>query len=101
MEKIMVLPKKPSRAKGSFVVMNIRGIHTRPATEIVKFATRYKASIKLFYRNAEANAKSLLSILMLAAEMGAKIRVEAEGEDAVEALNAMVKLAKDQFNMSY
>lgn len=93
--------QKQNRAKGTFIVINIRGIHTRPATEIVKLANRYKSMIKLFYRHAEANAKSLLNILMLAAEKGAKIRVEAEGEDAAEAVNALLKLAKDQFNMSY
>lgn len=101
MEKIMGSPLKQNRAKGTFVVINVRGIHTRPATEIVKTANRFQSSIKLYYRNGEANAKSLLSILMLAAEKGAKIRVEAEGEDASEAVNALLKLAKDQFNMSY
>lgn len=100
-DKMMTTSQRQGRAKGTFVVINIRGIHTRPATEIVKTAARYKSTVMLYHRNSEANAKSLLSILMLAAEKGTKVRIEAEGEDAEEVVSALLELAKNQFNMSY
>ena len=87
--------------KDSFIILNDKGLHTRPSTELVKCASGYKSEINLFYRKNKVNAKSLLGILMLAAEKGAKIKIEAEGEDAKIAVNAILKLAKHQFNMNY
>jgi phosphocarrier protein len=52
-------------------------------------------------KKTEANAKSILGILMLAASKGSKIRVEAIGPDADEALQALLSLAASNFNFSY
>ena len=87
--------------KDSFIILNDKGLHTRPSTELVKCASGYKSEINLLYRKNKVNAKSLLGILMLAAEKGAKIKIEAEGEDAETAVNAILKLAHHQFNMNY
>lgn len=87
--------------KAMFVVLNDKGLHTRPSTELVKCAGNFEAEIRLTYRNFEVNAKSILGILMLAAEKGAKIAVEAIGEDAEAAVNAILKLASHKFNIKY
>lgn len=92
---------KSGKVKGVFVVKNDKGLHTRPSTELVKCAAGFNAQIHLSYRKYVVNAKSLLGILMLAAEKGARIRVEAEGEDAEEAILALQKLALHRFNISY
>ncbi len=55
----------------------------------------------LVYQNSTVNAKSLLGILTLAASRGAKIRVEAEGEDAELAVQSIVTLASNRFNIKY
>ena len=55
------------KAKAVFVVLNDKGLHTRPSTELVKCAANFNAQIHLSYRNYVVNAKSLLGILMLAA----------------------------------
>lgn len=89
------------KVKESFTVLNEKGLHTRPATELVKCACNYKAQITLHYQSLSVNAKSLLGILMLAASRGAKIQVEAEGEDAEESVAALVELAKNKFYMNY
>lgn len=89
------------KVKDSFTVLNEQGLHTRPATELVKCVSRYRAQVKLFYHDLEVNAKSLLGILMLAAERGAKVRIEAEGEDAQEVINELVALSKDKFHIKY
>ncbi|MCB1112594.1 MAG: HPr family phosphocarrier protein [Chlamydiales bacterium] len=87
--------------KGAFVVINDRGLHTRPSTEIVKCATSYKADIRLIHKRTEVNARSLLGILMLAAEKGSKIRIVATGNDAQEAVIALQQLAAESFNIQY
>jgi len=88
-------------AKGTLVIRNIRGLHTRPSTEIVKCAVGFKSNIKLFYNKHEVNAKSLLGILMLAAPEGAKIKITATGEDADQAVAALINLANNNFNIHY
>ncbi|MCP5470381.1 MAG: HPr family phosphocarrier protein [Chlamydiales bacterium] len=100
-------PKKQSKekteekAKGFFIVLNDKGMHTRPSTELVKCATRFKAHINLIYQDLVVNAKSLLGILTLAATRGSRIKVEAHGEDAPQAVQALVELARNKFYMNY
>ncbi|SCC90687.1 Phosphocarrier protein HPr [Chlamydiales bacterium SCGC AG-110-P3] len=99
----MIFPDSHARCQSSatFTVVNDRGLHTRPSTELVKRATGFKSQIHLLYRRQEVNAKSLLGILTLAAPRGAKIKVMAEGEDAAEAVAALLELADHSFNFKY
>lgn len=89
------------RVKAIFVVLNDKGLHTRPSTALVKCAAHFNAQVHLSYRNYVVNAKSILGILMLAAERGAKVAVEAIGIDAEAAVAAILKLAKNKFNIKY
>jgi phosphocarrier protein HPr len=89
------------RARAIFVVLNDKGLHTRPSTELVKCAANFSSQVNLSYRNYVVNAKSILGILMLAAERGAKVSVEAIGEDAEPAVDAIINLAKNRFNIKY
>lgn len=89
------------RAKAAFVILNDKGLHTRPSTELVKCAANFSSKIHLSYRNYVVNAKSLLGILMLAAEKGAKICVEAVGDDADQAVAAILRLAQNRFHIKY
>jgi len=88
-------------AKGTFIVKNDRGLHTRPCTEIVKCAATFKSDLKLRYQKTETNAKSLLGILMLAAEKGARIKITAQGPDADEAVETLLNLANNNFHIDY
>lgn len=67
------------KAKDILVILNDKGLHTRPATELVKCASSFKSNIALSHQDLTVNAKSLLGILMLAAAKGSKIKIEAEG----------------------
>ncbi|MDN3506174.1 MAG: HPr family phosphocarrier protein [Simkaniaceae bacterium] len=87
--------------KESFVVINEKGLHTRPSTELVKCAANYEAEINLTYQDLTVNAKSLLGILMLAAAKGAKIQIDASGPDAEQAITAIRTLAENKFNVKY
>lgn len=84
-----------------FIVKNDRGLHTRPSTELVKCASSFRATIMLHCHGLTVNSKSLLGILMLAAHRGSKIRVEATGEDAELAVESILKLAENKFNINY
>ncbi len=97
----MTNTSKKHLVKGKFVVGNDRGLHTRPSTELVKCASSFKSKVYLIYQKQSVNAKSLLGILMLAATKGAKIGIEAEGEDAEEAVQSILNLAKNNFYIKY
>lgn len=92
---------RKNRFKDYFVVTNEKGLHTRPATELVRCASSYHAQIQLVYQGLKVNAKSMLGILMLAAPKGAKVVVEAEGEDAESAMKDILCRAKNRFNIQY
>lgn len=93
--------QRDKKAKAVFVVLNEKGLHTRPSTELVKCAANFTSQVNLSYRNYVVNAKSILGILMLAAERGARVSIEAIGEDAERAVAAILKLAKNRFNVKY
>lgn len=84
-----------------FIVRNSGGLHTRPATELVRCAIGFKSAIVVRYEKQEVNAKSLLSVLMLAAARGSEIYVEATGDDAKQAIDALMQLAKENFKVNY
>lgn len=90
-----------NKCVASFVILNQKGLHTRPSTELVKCSSQFSASIHLTCEGITVNAKSILGILMLAASKGTELTVEAEGDDAQEAVNAVISLAKNKFYMSY
>ncbi|MBI2743064.1 MAG: HPr family phosphocarrier protein [Chlamydiales bacterium] len=89
------------KLKDTFVVVNEKGLHTRPSTELVKCASSFKSQVTLCYQEMSVNAKSLLGILMLAASRGAKIQIEAEGDDAEQAIKTILTLARNKFNIKY
>ena len=97
----MTMERCKQKAKGLLIISNDRGLHTRPSTELVKCASRYKAQISLIYEKIEVNAKSILGVLTLAAERGAKVRVEASGDDAEEAVAEILALGQRNFNIKY
>ena len=96
-----MLKKDKRKVKAFFTVLNDKGLHTRPSTELVKCTTFFKCKIFLHYKSLMVNAKSLLGILMLAANKGTKIMVEAKGDDAEEAVASILKLAKNKFYIKY
>lgn len=68
------------------------GLHARPAARFVKTAKQFNSDITVMKGNREANAKSSLKIMTLGAKKGEKIIIRAEGEDAEEAVDALVEL---------
>ena len=80
-------------------VVNRLGLHARAAARLVRTASAFCSSVRLERadRSASADAKSILSVLMLAASRGTELRVEAEGADEEEALAAVCGLIEKGF----
>jgi len=93
--------KKECWKQEKFVVLNEKGLHTRPSTELVKCAAMFECEVNLLYKEYTVSAKSLLGILMLAAGKGARITIEAIGDDAEEAVSTLIELANNKFNINY
>ena len=80
------------------VIANRLGIHARPATLLVKAAANFEADIFLSKGNIRRiNGKSIMGVMMLAAEQGATVLVEAEGSDEEEAAAAVAGLLAGSF----
>jgi phosphocarrier protein len=82
----------------SVIVVNKLGIHARPATLLVQAASRYEADVFLSKGDVtRINGKSIMGVMMLAAERGAEVVVEAEGRDAEAAVEAVTGLLGGDF----
>jgi len=81
-------------------IVNKLGIHARPAAEIVKTAGKFRSSITIVRDDLEVNAKSIMGVMMLAAEFGATIVLRAIGEDADTALDALASVIANKFGES-
>ncbi len=84
----------------SVEIVNKNGIHARPAAEIVKTAGKYKSHITLAREDLEVNGKSIMGVMMLAAECGSEVHLRAEGPDAQEAIDALCALITNKFGES-
>ncbi len=71
------------------VVKNRLGLHTRPAATLVKLAAKFKSEFFLERDGYRVNGKSIIGVMTLAAEQGARILLEFSGEDEKEALTAL------------
>jgi phosphocarrier protein HPr len=84
-------------AERSVQIVNKHGLHARPAAEIVKAASRFKSDITISRDDLEVNGKSIMGVMMLAAEYGASITLRATGPDADDALEALAALVASRF----
>jgi phosphocarrier protein HPr len=78
-------------------IINKNGLHARPAAEIVKLASRYKSDITLVRDDLEVNGKSIMGVMMLAAEFGSSLLLRAAGPDAEQAVSALSDLIARKF----
>jgi phosphocarrier protein HPr len=80
------------------VISNKYGLHARPAAEFVKLATRFRSMIMVRKDDLDVNGKSIMGMMMLAAEYGSEIVIRASGEDAAEAVAALTDLVTRRFD---
>ena len=81
-----------------FIVENEQGLHARPSSSIVKKAGEFQSHIKISTEDGEVvDGKSILGLMLLGASKGTKLKVTAEGNDAIEAIYALGDLFRDKF----
>ena len=78
--------------KKKLTVKNKQGLHARPAALFVQIANKFDSRITVKRNDEEVNGKSIMGILMLGAEKGSEIMIEAEGEDAQDALSELERI---------
>jgi phosphocarrier protein HPr len=81
-----------------FLVSNKLGIHARPAAMFVKIASRFNCNIFVEKDGEKVNGKSIMGLMMLAAGPGSKLTVEADGQDASQALAELETLLNRRFD---
>jgi phosphocarrier protein len=82
----------------TLTITNVRGLHARASRKVAEIALRYEAQIVVRRDGEEADARSLMDLMMLGAGIGSEIEVEANGEDAKAALDAIEALVVDKFH---
>ncbi len=86
------------RCELDVTVANRLGLHARPAAALVRQANAFKSNVLLVKDGEEVNCKSMLSLMMLAAGEGTRLRILAEGaEDAEKAVRAIAQLFAERF----
>ncbi len=78
-------------------IANKHGLHARPAAEFVKLANQYDAEVWVRKSDIEVSGKSIMGVMMLAAECGSMIHIRAEGDDAETAVEALGGLVSGRF----
>ena len=79
-------------AERSVRIVNSAGLHARPAAQLVKLASRFACEVEVGKDGLNVNAKSIMGVMMLAAEHGSDIQIRCQGADASEALDAVAAL---------
>ncbi len=79
-------------------IVNPLGMHARPAAEFVKLASRFKSAVEVRKDDLAVNGKSIMGVMMLAAERGSSLTIKTDGEDAESAMDALLALVADGFH---
>jgi phosphocarrier protein HPr len=79
-------------------IVNPLGLHARPAAEFVKVANRFKSAVGVRKDDLSVNGKSIMGVMMLAAECGSSLFIRTDGEDAHEAMEMLLALVADGFH---
>ena len=78
-------------------IVNKLGLHARAAAKLTEVAGGFAAEVWLSRNGRRVNAKSIMGVMMLAAGRGSRVLIEADGEDAEQALSALARLIAERF----
>jgi phosphocarrier protein len=79
-------------------IINKLGLHARASAKFTQLAGKFKSDVWLTRNKQRINAKSIMGVMMLAAGQGAKLELEASGEDEQACIDALVALVKNRFD---
>lgn len=89
-----------NKCSESVTIVNQLGLHARAASKLAQLCQQFSARIELVQEDKTADASSVLALLMLASSKGKTLQVCTEGEDARQALDAVINLIKNGFDES-
>jgi phosphocarrier protein HPr len=78
-------------------IINKAGMHTRPASMLVKIAAKYKSDFYIIKDGFQINGKSIIGVMSLAAEHGSQVKLKFDGPDEAKAANEITKFFEDGF----
>ena len=78
-------------------IINKLGLHARASTKLTQTASRFNSEIWIERNGRRVNAKSIMGVMMLAAAKGSIVTLEANGEDEIQAIEALCLLVNDYF----
>ena len=81
-----------------FTIKNRLGLHARPAALFVQEAAKFRSQVFVVKDGLEVNGKSVMGLMLLAAESGSKLTIKADGPDEEKALEALEKLFERRFD---
>lgn len=82
--------------KETITILNENGLHALPASRFVKLADKFSSRVELIRDGIKVNGKSIMGILTLACEKGAKVQLVCSGKDEKEAFAALKKVLEGQ-----
>jgi phosphotransferase system HPr (HPr) family protein len=83
------MTREKTKTEKNIIIKNESGLHARPAALFVQIANKYTSQVMIKKGKREVNGKSIMGILMLAADKGSKIKLKINGEDAEEAMKEL------------
>lgn len=81
-------------------ILNKLGLHARASAKLTQLASRYRSEVWISRDSRKVNAKSIMGVMMLAANQGVTLGIETTGTDEAEAMQALVNLIEDGFGES-
>lgn len=79
-------------------IVNKLGLHARAAIKLTNLASRYQSKIFIHFNNRDTNVRSILGLMVLAANKGSEVELMATGNDEKEAIEAIEKLINNKFD---
>lgn len=79
------------------ILQNEKGLHARPAGQIIHVMEKAKAELSIVYKGTVADASSIMDLLLLAAPYGAELQLTATGEDAEKVIKKITQLIHSKF----
>lgn len=84
-------------SRRAVTIRNRNGLHARPAAEFVKVSSRFESRVLVEKNGLEVNGKSIMGVMMLAAEFGSRIVIRAIGRDSQACVQALSELVENEF----
>jgi phosphocarrier protein len=89
-----------TEARQSVTIVNRKGLHARASAKLSKLANEFESRVVVSHEGQEADARSIMDLLMLVAAQGCEVELAAKGPDAAEAVTAIASLIADGFGES-